>query len=755
MADNLKLINDALPWLHGEATMAQAVAFYEEIYPFVGNQELALLGQKDRFFLATHILGRKDLIHPWQYDRAREIERNPDGYLDLWAREHGKSSWITFAGIIQEVINDPEITIGIFSFNKPTARKFLRQIKYEFESNEQLKRLYPDTLYADPKKESPRWSEDSGIVVKRKGNPKEATVEGHGLVDGQPTGAHFLLRVYDDVVTVDSVTSPEMVQKTTEAWALSDNLGARGETGMARSWHIGTRYCTVADTKILMADWTHKRIADVVVGDVVVGWEQRTGDGKRFLRQSVVKATGNHEKQPVNTYTFDSGRSVICTPDHQWWRGPHGSGGEYCPLTVPAPRNRRNDGIVGVNNPYRLVGQRKGLSWVRELLVPLEPDGRGHMRHDRCVFNINGGWRERYRFLAQIKPTKIRKLAPTLFAQMQTEKRSLRVAENAGHQDVYWLETETGNYVANGFCSKNSFQDTYQTMMDMGAVIPRIYPATDTGYRDGDPVFLPKDVWDDKKKRQTTTVLAAQMLQNPSAGTAAIFDKEWLKFSDIRPATLNIYILCDPASSKKKGSDKTAIPVVGIDSAGNKWLVDGWHHKMGLAERYTRIKELRKLWMRMPGVQSVKVGYERYGSTSDLEHFEIEMQRDRDEFEIVELAWPREGPGSKIDRVQRLEPDFRNGRFYLPAKVDGETKAQARVKAEGQPFRVFSPVQRTDEEGRLYSLNKNFLEEFLTFPFCAHDDLIDAISRIYDIDAVPPIIIDERSLDPECFADGI
>ena len=68
MADNLKLINDALPWLHGEATMAQAVAFYEEIYPFVGNQELALLGQKDRFFLATHILGRKDLS-PRGYQR--------------------------------------------------------------------------------------------------------------------------------------------------------------------------------------------------------------------------------------------------------------------------------------------------------------------------------------------------------------------------------------------------------------------------------------------------------------------------------------------------------------------------------------------------------------------------------------------------------------------------------------------------------------------------------------------------------------
>ncbi len=537
-------LDDAIRWLHTEATMGQAEKFYFGAYhnPSFGNDEIAHLGRHDRFFLVTRLLKRRDLCHPWLYDRVREVEAAPDGYLDLWAREHGKSSIITFAGIIQEILKNPEITIGIFSFNKPTARKFLRQIKYELESNRTLQGLYPDILYADPKKESPRWSEDSGIVVKRKGNAKEATVEGNGLVDGQPTGAHYLLRVYDDVVTVDSVTSPEMIQKTTEAWSLSDNLGARGDSGMARAWHIGTRY---------------------------------------------------------------------------------------------------------------------------------------------------------------------------------------------------------------------HFGDTYQTMMDMGAVIPRIYPATDTGYRDGDPVFLPKDVWDDKKKRQTTTVLAAQMLQNPSAGTAAIFDKEWLKFSDIRPATLNIYILCDPASSKKKGSDKTAIPVVGIDSAGNKWLVDGWHHKMGLSERYKRIKDLRKLWMRMPGVQAVRVGYERYGSTSDLEHFQIEMQRDRDEFEIVELAWPREGPGSKIDRVQRLEPDFRNGRFYLPAKVEGETKSQARVRAEGQPFRVFSPVQRTDEEGRLYSLNKNFLEEFLTFPFCAHDDLIDAISRIYDIDAVPPIIIDERSLDPECFADGI
>src|SRR5574337_254763 len=181
----------------------------------------------------------------------------------------------------------------------------------------------------------------------------------------------------------------------------------------------------------------------------------------------------------------------------------------------------------------------------------------------------------------------------------------------------------------------------------------------------------------------------------------------------------------------------------------------GYHHRMGLAERWTALKTLRAHWRRQPGVQSVRVGYERYGMTSDLEYFEERMQADGDSWEIVELAWPREGPGSKADRVQRLEPDFRNGRFYLAQVADDETANQKRVRDEGQPHRIFRPTRRKDENGVLYGLNKNFLDEYLTFPYCAHDDLIDAVSRIYDMDPTPPIIVDQRSLEPECFDDGI
>lgn len=67
---------------------------------------------------------------------------------------------------------------------------------------------------------------------------------------------------------------------------------------------------------------------------------------------------------------------------------------------------------------------------------------------------------------------------------------------------------------------------------------------------------------------------------------------------------------------------------------------------------------------------------------------------------------------------------------------------------------MFNPVKRRDHEGNVYSLNKGFLEEYLTYPFSAKKDLIDACSRLYDMDPVPPIIIDERTLEPETFADG-
>ncbi len=501
----------------------------------------AWLGRNDRYYLLTRLLHRFDAVHPWLYARCREVEADPDGYLDLWFREGYKSTIITFAGIIQEIIRDPEITIGIFSHTKPVARKFMLQIKQELEANRELQAVYPDIFYAEPTRESSKWSEEKGIVVKRQGNPKEATVEAHGLVDGQPTGAHFKLRVYDDVVTRESVSTPDQVKKTTEAWELSDNLGARSETGKMRAWHVGTRY---------------------------------------------------------------------------------------------------------------------------------------------------------------------------------------------------------------------SFGDTYNDIIERNALKVRIFPATDNGLPDGNPVLLTPEAWADKKLKQGPATIACQMLLNPAAGNKAMFRKEWLSFIDIRPSTLNVYIMVDPAHSKKKGSDNTAMAVIGIDAGGNKYLLDGYRHKMGLKERWEALAGLRKVWMAQPGVQMVKCGYERYGMQADLEYFEERMLAAKEAFEIHELNWTSDGAQAKDDRVQRLQPDFMSKKFFMAAVVEGESANQKRIREQGQGFRIFKPVKRRDHEGNMYSLNKGFLEEYLTYPFSAKKDLIDAASRIFDMDPVPPVIVDQSALEPETYADG-
>lgn len=235
---NAEFLRKAIAFL-SKASCLEAVDFYRTMYQMPGCDDwlLAELGKEDLYFLLTHLLRRPDVGHPWVYERCREIEAEPDEHLDLWAREHYKSTVITFGLTIQDVLRDPEVTCGIFSNNRPLAKGFLRQIKLEFEQNDTLKALYPSTLWQKPQVESPKWSEDEGIIVKRRSNPKEATIEAWGLIDGMPTGKHFKRLIYDDVVTETTVT-PVLIEKTNTAMSLSYSLGAEGGT---RRW-VGTRY---------------------------------------------------------------------------------------------------------------------------------------------------------------------------------------------------------------------------------------------------------------------------------------------------------------------------------------------------------------------------------------------------------------------------------------------------------------------------------------------------------------------------------
>lgn len=518
------------------APFAKIAQLWQVLIEQFGAEVKPWLDQNDRYYLLVHTLHRLDCVHPWLYDRCREVEAQPDGYLDLWAREHYKSTIITYAGIIQEVIKDPEITIGIFSHTKPIAKAFLRQIQKEFESNEDLRAHFPDIFWENPQRDAPSWSLDNGITINRKSNPKENTIEAWGLVDGQPTSKHFAILVYDDVVTKDSVATPEQIQKTTESWQLSDNLGKAG----GRKWHIGTRY---------------------------------------------------------------------------------------------------------------------------------------------------------------------------------------------------------------------SFADTYEAMITQKSVKVRLYAATDDGTFDGKPVFFSPEVWEAKKVAQGEAVISCQMLQNPLAGQNRMFDITDLRVYEVRPTVLNVYIMVDPARSKKKDSAKTAVAVIGIDYAMNKYLLDGFNHKMDLRERWVRTAQMFHKWKRAPGVQYCKVGYESFGAQADLDYFEEQMGSPNEggHFPIEELMWPRDGEGSKTDRVQRLGPDLRGHKFFLPYESNDAalTSTQRTLKNTGYEFRIARPIRRLDESKKVYDLGAEFKIQAHYFPFGGKKDLIDAVSRIYDMEPRAPNFNEPSYLEPE------
>ena len=119
---------------------------------------LRYLCLSDLFFLLVRVCGRTDLDTDWHFERCMDVQREPDGCVDVWPREHGKSSIITFGKTVQDILANPEERFGFFSNTRPLAKDHLMPIMYEFEENSKLKALFPDILYANPKRQARKLS---------------------------------------------------------------------------------------------------------------------------------------------------------------------------------------------------------------------------------------------------------------------------------------------------------------------------------------------------------------------------------------------------------------------------------------------------------------------------------------------------------------------------------------------------------------------------------------------------------------------
>ena len=197
----------------------------------------------DLWFIVYFVLGEGKnsprANHPFIIKACQEVQEGPvSDTLDLWAREHFKSTIITVAETIQYALKDPDQSTCIFSYARPVAKKFLFEIKSVFENSRILKACFPDVIWENPESQAPIWSLDDGLILRRKGTRKEPTIMAAGLVEGMPTGMHYNRMIFDDIVTEDIATSIDVMEKVKLKFDSAQNLGTDG--GVHRV--IGTYY---------------------------------------------------------------------------------------------------------------------------------------------------------------------------------------------------------------------------------------------------------------------------------------------------------------------------------------------------------------------------------------------------------------------------------------------------------------------------------------------------------------------------------
>ena len=444
----------------------------------------------DLFFVAWMGLGRTDIFHPWVIKACYIVQDGPQtNTLDLWARGHYKSTLITHAQTIREILlSNGETSIAIFSHTKTAAESHLLPIKTAFETSNLLRWAFDDIIWENTRK-APIWSLQNGILLNRTSRSNTATVEAYGLIEGMPTGKHYELRVYDDLVTEDTVRSPDVMRKVERAFRLSDNLASK-------------------------------------------------------------------------------------------------------------------------NGKIRVIG--------------------------------------------------------TIYSHADLYSTLLREAED----DLYPWNV-------------------------------RVFPWYDvkaykeTGIKTS--VLLSQEEIKAKRSLQGPYVWSCQMELDPITDDTKRFSKEWIKYYNILPKRRNKYIFVDPANSKKKESDFTAIVVISIDELGNRYIEDIVRDRLDIGERWEIVSSM----VRKHGPE-ITVYYEKYGLQTDISFFTEKMRLSGTYFGIVEVG----GNVSKRDRIERLVPVFESGKFYLPDR----------------------PIIYNGRD-----MVKEFIEdELLLFPYSRHDDVLDAVSRVED-----------------------
>lgn len=252
--------------------------------------------------------------------------------------------------------------------------------------------------------------------------------------------------------------------------------------------------CFCAGSRVLMADWTEKPIEELEVGDEVVGLEKNAGGPRssRFVKTKVVR-TFVRTAQAVES-TIEGDRKVRHTPDHRFLRPSQGGEMRYVklkigsktvsvyrPIPKPTAQQQRDlDWLGGMMDGEGSVGKTGISLYQKESVNPEVHAGISHIldrlgvsfalnktRSTGC-FSLQGGRSLLIWLLNNARMTKTKRFHDTLWGAKQHAETTGRAGGGAppkvlniepiGEKWVYDIETETHNFVCEGFAVHNCQQ---------------------------------------------------------------------------------------------------------------------------------------------------------------------------------------------------------------------------------------------------------------------------------------------------------
>lgn len=229
------------------------------------------------------------------------------------------------------------------------------------------------------------------------------------------------------------------------------------------------------------------------------------------------------------------------------------------------------------------------------------------------------------------------------------------------------------------------------------------------------PARLSREILDQTRLDMREYHYVGQYLQEPVPVGGGEFKEEWLQYyapGGVKPKEMNICILVDPAGGeelnkkKRKNSDWSVFMVVGLGADNNYYILDMIRDRLNPTDRIDTLFMLHRKWNEASG-KSPKVGYEKYGMMTDTHYIREKMKQDAYNFQLIELG----GSMMKEERIRRLIPDMQNARLYVPGNL------------------IY-----VDIEGRRFDLITELKGEMGSFPKARHDDILDALSRIYSVE---------------------